>query len=160
MVERRICSFCGHEIEAGTGRMYILKDGTIYQFCRKKCFKNLIVLRRVPRRTRWTAIYQREKAIRLRGLRPAEEEAKAPPARAPAKKARVPKKAAPKVAAEAKERAPAEAPEAEVPAPPEEVPEAAAEEAPKKRRARKVAKPAEGKPAKPRTRRAAKKEES
>ncbi|MEM3058793.1 MAG: 50S ribosomal protein L24e [Methanomassiliicoccales archaeon] len=61
MVERRICSFCGHEIEPGTGRMFVKKDGTIYMFCTSKCYKNMVFLKRVPRRTEWTHVAQREK---------------------------------------------------------------------------------------------------
>lgn len=155
MVERRICSFCGREIEFGTGRLYILKDGTTYQFCRTKCFKNLIQLRRVPRRTRWTATYEREKAIRLRGLRPAEEEARPAPARRAAK---APKKAVPK-APEAEEAIIAEAEEAAAPAV-EEAPAIEAEEKPRKRRARKVAKPAATKPSEKRKGKAPKEESS
>ncbi|MCJ7517954.1 MAG: 50S ribosomal protein L24e [Methanomassiliicoccales archaeon] len=54
MVERKVCSFCGNEIEPGTGRMYVKKDGSVYSFCTHKCYKNMIHLRRVPRRTLWT----------------------------------------------------------------------------------------------------------
>jgi large subunit ribosomal protein L24e len=57
MVERRVCSFCGNYIEPGTGRLYIKKDGTSYNFCTSKCRKNLIVLRRTPHRTEWTKFY-------------------------------------------------------------------------------------------------------
>ncbi len=74
MVERRICTFCGTEIEPGTGRMYIKKDGVVYNFCTSKCYKNLVVLGRVPRRTTWTRYYEREKGVRMKGV-PAEEEA-------------------------------------------------------------------------------------
>jgi large subunit ribosomal protein L24e len=62
MVERRVCSFCGNEIEPGTGKMYVKIDGTIYNFCKNKCHKNLIDLKRVPRRTKWTQPYMREKS--------------------------------------------------------------------------------------------------
>jgi large subunit ribosomal protein L24e len=41
--------------------MFIKKDGTIYMFCTSKCFKNMISLRRVPRKTEWTRVAQREK---------------------------------------------------------------------------------------------------
>jgi len=68
MVERRVCTFCGVEIEPGTGRMYIKKDGVVYNFCSSKCFKNLVVLGRVPRRTTWTRYYEREKQVRMKGL--------------------------------------------------------------------------------------------
>ncbi len=67
MVERRVCTFCGSEIEPGTGRMYVKKDGVVYNFCTSKCFKNMVVLRRVPRRTTWTRYFEREKAIRMKG---------------------------------------------------------------------------------------------
>jgi large subunit ribosomal protein L24e len=70
MVERRVCTFCGKEIEPGTGRMYVKKDGVIYQFCTSKCFKNLVELRRVPRRTTWTGWYAREKQVRMKGVEP------------------------------------------------------------------------------------------
>lgn len=59
MVERRICSFCGKEIEPGTGKMYVKRDATTFQFCSNKCQKNLVELKRSPRRTRWTKKYER-----------------------------------------------------------------------------------------------------
>jgi large subunit ribosomal protein L24e len=65
MVERRVCSFCGNEIEPGTGKIYIKVDGTIYNFCKNKCHKNMIQLKRVPRRTSWTQQYMREKSIKM-----------------------------------------------------------------------------------------------
>lgn len=64
MVERRVCSFCGNEIEPGTGKMYVKVDGTTYNFCKNKCHKNLIDLKRVPRRTKWTQAYGREKSAK------------------------------------------------------------------------------------------------
>ncbi len=66
MVERRVCTFCGVEIEPGTGRMYVRKDGVTYNFCSSKCFKNLVELGRVPRRVTWTRHYEREKQIRMK----------------------------------------------------------------------------------------------
>ncbi|HEC81382.1 MAG TPA: 50S ribosomal protein L24e [Thermoplasmatales archaeon] len=59
MVERRICSFCGNEIEPGTGKLYIRKDGTIYHFCSSKCQKNMLKLKRVPRKIRWSRLYSK-----------------------------------------------------------------------------------------------------
>jgi large subunit ribosomal protein L24e len=59
MVERKVCTFCGNEIEPGTGKMFIRKDGTIFQFCSMKCQKNLLKLGRVPRRVRWTKNFKR-----------------------------------------------------------------------------------------------------
>jgi ribosomal protein L24E len=45
--------------------MYVKRDGTTFVFCSSKCQKNLIGLRRVPRRVRWTQPYVRAKASRL-----------------------------------------------------------------------------------------------
>jgi large subunit ribosomal protein L24e len=77
MVERRVCTFCGDEIEPGTGRMYIKKDGVVFNFCSSKCFKNMVVLGRVPRRTTWTRYFEREKQVRMKGLPGGEPEPKA-----------------------------------------------------------------------------------
>jgi large subunit ribosomal protein L24e len=67
MVEMRVCSFCGREIEPGTGSMYVKKDGTVMLFCTNKCSKNMIDMRRVPRRVTWTRAYAREKDVRMKG---------------------------------------------------------------------------------------------
>ncbi|MCD6474208.1 MAG: 50S ribosomal protein L24e [Thermoplasmata archaeon] len=53
------CSFCGKEIEPGTGMMYVKKDGSILYFCSSKCRKNMLELGRDPKRVRWTAYYRR-----------------------------------------------------------------------------------------------------
>lgn len=117
MVERRVCTFCGDEIEPGTGRMYIKKDGIVYNFCSSKCFKNLVELGRVPRRTTWTRYYAREKQVRMKGI---PEEGEKPAKKEPAaeKKEEAPKaeekKAAPKEKAKkasAKKAEPAKKPE-------------------------------------------------
>jgi len=50
----RPCSFCGNEIEPGTGRMFVKRDGTIRYYCSSKCSKNLQGLGRTPRDVRWT----------------------------------------------------------------------------------------------------------
>jgi large subunit ribosomal protein L24e len=60
MVEARTCSFCGEKIEPGTGRMYVKKDGKIFFFCSTKCYKNMIELKRVPRRTQWSKLHVKE----------------------------------------------------------------------------------------------------
>ncbi|MFA5772728.1 MAG: 50S ribosomal protein L24e [Thermoplasmata archaeon] len=54
MVEKKVCSFCSDEIESGTGKMFVKKDGSIFHFCSMKCQKNMLVLKRIPRETRWT----------------------------------------------------------------------------------------------------------
>ena len=56
----RTCSFCKEEIEEGTGKMYVKKDGTVYFFCSSKCEKNQIGLGRVPRKVKWVKKWNRE----------------------------------------------------------------------------------------------------
>lgn len=48
------CTFCSKDIHFGTGKMYVKKDGKVFYFCSMKCEKNMIKLRRKPRKTRWT----------------------------------------------------------------------------------------------------------
>ncbi|MEM5782605.1 MAG: 50S ribosomal protein L24e, partial [Candidatus Aenigmatarchaeota archaeon] len=36
------CSFCGNEIEKGTGTMFVKNDGKIFFFCSSKCEKNML----------------------------------------------------------------------------------------------------------------------
>ena len=59
MPVRRSCSFCGNEIEPGTGKMFIRKDGTVFLFCSHKCQSNMLKLRRVPRWIPWTQAFRR-----------------------------------------------------------------------------------------------------
>ena len=54
MVEQHVCTFCGVQLEPGTGKMLIKKDGTIFYFCSTKCENNQ-KLGRVSRRVEWTA---------------------------------------------------------------------------------------------------------
>lgn len=78
---RRSCSFCGNEIEPGTGKMFIKKDGTVFVFCSSKCQLNMLKLGRVPRWTPWTQAFRRARgAAAEEGAAapvPAEEEAPA-----------------------------------------------------------------------------------
>lgn len=50
------CSFCGSDIEVGSGLMYVRNDGSIFWFCSSKCFKNF-KLGRDPRKLPWTSRY-------------------------------------------------------------------------------------------------------
>ncbi|MDI9646441.1 MAG: 50S ribosomal protein L24e [Archaeoglobales archaeon] len=56
-MEIRNCSFCGHEIEPGTGKMLVRRDGRILYFCSRKCEKNMLELKRNPRKLKWTKFY-------------------------------------------------------------------------------------------------------
>lgn len=67
------CTFCGTAIEAGTGKMYIKRDGTVFHFCSAKCQRNQVELGRVNRHVKWTGAAAAAKA----------EAAHAAPAKAP-----------------------------------------------------------------------------
>lgn len=53
------CSFCGFDIEKGTGKIYVKKDGKALYFCSMKCEKNMIKLKRKARNVRWTKHYEK-----------------------------------------------------------------------------------------------------
>jgi len=55
------CTFCGIDIEKGTGKIYVQKDAKILYFCSSKCEKNHIKLGRKPLETRWSKRFKREK---------------------------------------------------------------------------------------------------
>ncbi len=55
------CEFCGNELARGTGKMYVKKDGRIFNFCSSKCEKNLLKLDRVPREHKWTQAFRKLK---------------------------------------------------------------------------------------------------
>jgi len=74
MPVRRVCSYCGEEIEPGTGKMFVRRDGTVFFFDKSKCQNGLLKLGRVPRTVRWTRAAIQAKA-RAKGL--AVEEARA-----------------------------------------------------------------------------------
>ncbi len=59
-METHVCSFCGEEIEVGTGKMYVRRDGRVFYFCSGKCEKNMLKLRRNPRKLKWTKRYARK----------------------------------------------------------------------------------------------------
>jgi len=50
------CSFCGLEIEKGTGIMFVKNDGKILYFCSSKCEKNMLKLKREPSKVKWVKI--------------------------------------------------------------------------------------------------------
>ncbi|MBN2368285.1 50S ribosomal protein L24e [Candidatus Woesearchaeota archaeon] len=54
------CSFCGENIEKGTGKIYVKKDSKIFYFCSGKCEKNMFKLKRKPRTTRWSKHYDKQ----------------------------------------------------------------------------------------------------
>lgn len=54
MVDTKKCSFCSTQLEPGTGKMLVKKDGSIQYFCSSKCENNM-KMGRVPRLTEWAA---------------------------------------------------------------------------------------------------------
>ncbi|MBU2560602.1 50S ribosomal protein L24e [archaeon] len=52
-MEKYRCSFCREDIEPGTGKMFVKKDGSVLQFCSRKCEKNMLELKRSPRKVNW-----------------------------------------------------------------------------------------------------------
>lgn len=53
------CTFCGHNIEQGTGKMLVKNDMTIIYFCSNKCEKNMLKLRRDPINIKWTEVHRK-----------------------------------------------------------------------------------------------------
>ena len=53
------CSFCGKEIERGTGKFVVKKDGKVLRFHARKCEKNMLKLGRKARNLKWTKFYNK-----------------------------------------------------------------------------------------------------
>ena len=51
------CSFCNNPIAKGSGTMLAKNDGTVLWSCSSKCKKNTLVLKRDPRKLKWTKKY-------------------------------------------------------------------------------------------------------
>ena len=60
------CSFCDQPVAKGSGTMLAKNDGNILWFCSAKCKKNALVLKRDPRKLKWTKKYVKG-GIRRRG---------------------------------------------------------------------------------------------
>ena len=82
------CTFCGNQIEKGTGKMYVRRDGTIYYFCSNRCEKNMLKLGRVGRTLKWTTSYKDFKKTEHAATKNSETktETKGTPAKKSAKK--------------------------------------------------------------------------
>ena len=53
MPKFRTCSFCGRDIEPGTGLMYVLRNGQVLWYCSSKCFKSHVKLGRKSSKQAW-----------------------------------------------------------------------------------------------------------
>ncbi|MGC8848960.1 MAG: 50S ribosomal protein L24e [Candidatus Bathyarchaeia archaeon] len=51
------CSFCGKEFRQGTGIIFVKRDGAMLRFCSSKCRKSFLVLKRDPRKLKWTVYH-------------------------------------------------------------------------------------------------------
>ena len=51
------CSFCNRSVAKGSETMIAKNDGTVLWFCSSKCKKNALVLKRDPRKLKWTKKY-------------------------------------------------------------------------------------------------------
>jgi large subunit ribosomal protein L24e len=71
------CTFCSQAIEAGTGKLYIRRDGTMLHFCSAKCKRNQVDLGRVNRHVGWTQAYAEHKGDRQAGTTAAKPKPKA-----------------------------------------------------------------------------------
>jgi large subunit ribosomal protein L24e len=47
------CAFCKTSIPPGTGMLYVKNDGKQFRFCKKKCEKSMLVLKRKARTIEW-----------------------------------------------------------------------------------------------------------
>ncbi|MBI2550429.1 hypothetical protein HYV83_04590 [Candidatus Woesearchaeota archaeon] len=54
------CSFCGNEIEKGTGLIFVEKIGKVHHYCSSKCERN-VLLGRKPKHVRWTQEFKKLK---------------------------------------------------------------------------------------------------
>jgi len=48
------CSFCQETVKQGTGKIFVKKDGKMFNFCAMKCEKNMIKLGRKAVKYKWT----------------------------------------------------------------------------------------------------------
>lgn len=67
------CSFCGREIQKGTGKIFVTKEGNVSFFCSQKCEKNSLKLHRKREKVKWTKEYHKEKKVRLIALQKKEK---------------------------------------------------------------------------------------
>ena len=58
------CTFCGHEIQPGTGKLFVKSDGSALYFCGGKCEKNSNM--RDNKKVRWTDAWRKQKGRRAK----------------------------------------------------------------------------------------------
>ena len=60
MLKTRKCSYCGKEIEPGTGMLFVQRAGSVLYFCSNKCKKSQLNMKRDPKKLKWTERYERK----------------------------------------------------------------------------------------------------
>jgi large subunit ribosomal protein L24e len=60
MPKTRKCSYCGKEIQPGRGMLFVQRAGSVLYFCSNKCKKSQLVLKRDPKKLKWTERYERK----------------------------------------------------------------------------------------------------
>jgi len=60
MLKTRKCSYCGKEIEPGTGMLFVQRAGSVLYFCSNKCKKSQLDMKRDPKKLKWTERYERK----------------------------------------------------------------------------------------------------
>ena len=53
------CSYCGKQIGFGTGKMFVRDNGQVLYFCKSKCEKNMLKLKRDARKFKWTKFFEK-----------------------------------------------------------------------------------------------------
>ena len=82
MVKKYTCTFCGTDVEPGTGSIYVKNDGSLFYLCSSKCRRNQTMLKRTARRLKWTEVYEertRRRAQAARKRKKAKAKTKAKP---------------------------------------------------------------------------------
>ncbi len=97
MVKKYTCSFCGTDIEPGTGSIYVKGDGSLLYLCSSKCRRNEVYLKRRARRLKWTEVYEERIRRRAQAARARKKVKVTPKAKPKAKKKEEKAKAKPKV---------------------------------------------------------------
>jgi len=60
MPKTRNCSYCGKEIPPGRGMLFVQRTGSVLYFCSNKCKKSQLILKRDPKKLKWTERYERK----------------------------------------------------------------------------------------------------
>ncbi|MFX1343424.1 MAG: 50S ribosomal protein L24e [Promethearchaeota archaeon] len=102
MVKKYTCSFCGTDVEPGTGSIYVKGDGSLLYLCSSKCRRNEIILKRRARRLKWTEVYEERIRRRAQAAKARKKVKEKPKAKPKAKKKEEKPKTKPKAKPKAK----------------------------------------------------------